>query len=249
MAKQMPKTPLLDQLESGPWPSFVSGLKRLAQPKMCAGTRRFKLDGMLIHANRLVRAPKPPECRASHLVSGRKLVIHGDSGSRFLFRELHVSLVEGNFRCSHAHLGTVWVNGKRFGNQPIRFLRVAALGIHARKEHTRFNDLGIRGHGRHVQLEGFLFFLCVSHLFIDCPERHENTRVFDTPISCKVQVHGGIHDIALHQETSSFPDHRIDIILRNCFQDSLMFFKRLAVFATLEVHGCDRVCVRGFVRS
>lgn len=30
MAKEMPKTPLLDQLESGPWPSFVTGLKRLA---------------------------------------------------------------------------------------------------------------------------------------------------------------------------------------------------------------------------
>lgn len=29
--KPMPETPLLDQLESGPWPSFVSGLKRLAQ--------------------------------------------------------------------------------------------------------------------------------------------------------------------------------------------------------------------------
>ncbi len=31
MSKQMPETPLLDQLESGPWPSFVTGLKRLAQ--------------------------------------------------------------------------------------------------------------------------------------------------------------------------------------------------------------------------
>ena len=30
MAKKMPDTPMLDQLESGPWPSFVSGLKRLA---------------------------------------------------------------------------------------------------------------------------------------------------------------------------------------------------------------------------
>jgi sulfite reductase alpha subunit len=29
--KAMPATPLLDQLESGPWPSFVTGLKRLAQ--------------------------------------------------------------------------------------------------------------------------------------------------------------------------------------------------------------------------
>ena len=29
MAKQKHKTVLLDELESGPWPSFVSGLKRL----------------------------------------------------------------------------------------------------------------------------------------------------------------------------------------------------------------------------
>ena len=31
MAKPMHDTPMLDQLESGPWPSFVSGLKRLAK--------------------------------------------------------------------------------------------------------------------------------------------------------------------------------------------------------------------------
>lgn len=31
MAKQMHPTPNLDELESGPWPSFVTGLKRLAQ--------------------------------------------------------------------------------------------------------------------------------------------------------------------------------------------------------------------------
>ncbi len=30
MSKSMHKTPMLDQLESGPWPSFVTGLKRLA---------------------------------------------------------------------------------------------------------------------------------------------------------------------------------------------------------------------------
>ena len=29
--KAMPATPMLDQLESGPWPSFVTGLKRLAE--------------------------------------------------------------------------------------------------------------------------------------------------------------------------------------------------------------------------
>lgn len=31
MSKKMPSTPMLDQLESGPWPSFVTGLKRLAE--------------------------------------------------------------------------------------------------------------------------------------------------------------------------------------------------------------------------
>ena len=30
MATNKPNTPLLDQLEDGPWPSFVTGLKRLA---------------------------------------------------------------------------------------------------------------------------------------------------------------------------------------------------------------------------
>lgn len=33
MAKKMHDTPLLDQLEGGPWPSFVTGLKRLAKDK------------------------------------------------------------------------------------------------------------------------------------------------------------------------------------------------------------------------
>ena len=33
MTKQMYPTPMLDQLETGPWPSFVTGLKRLAQDK------------------------------------------------------------------------------------------------------------------------------------------------------------------------------------------------------------------------
>ncbi|NQV19873.1 MAG: sulfite reductase, dissimilatory-type subunit alpha, partial [Rhodospirillales bacterium] len=31
MTKKMPQTKMLDELESGPWPSFVTGLKRLAQ--------------------------------------------------------------------------------------------------------------------------------------------------------------------------------------------------------------------------
>jgi sulfite reductase alpha subunit len=30
MAKQPHKTPMLDELETGPWPSFVTGLKRIA---------------------------------------------------------------------------------------------------------------------------------------------------------------------------------------------------------------------------
>jgi dissimilatory sulfite reductase alpha subunit len=33
MAKKMHPTPMLDELESGPWPSFVTGLKRLARGK------------------------------------------------------------------------------------------------------------------------------------------------------------------------------------------------------------------------
>ncbi len=33
MAKKMHDTPMLDELESGPWPSFVTGLKRLAKEK------------------------------------------------------------------------------------------------------------------------------------------------------------------------------------------------------------------------
>jgi sulfite reductase alpha subunit len=33
MAKQLNPTPMLDELETGPWPSFVTGLKRLAKDK------------------------------------------------------------------------------------------------------------------------------------------------------------------------------------------------------------------------
>jgi sulfite reductase alpha subunit len=33
MAKKMHDTPNLDQLESGPWPSFITGLKDLAKDK------------------------------------------------------------------------------------------------------------------------------------------------------------------------------------------------------------------------
>lgn len=33
MTKTMHETPMLDQLEGGPWPSFVTGLKRLAKDK------------------------------------------------------------------------------------------------------------------------------------------------------------------------------------------------------------------------
>jgi sulfite reductase alpha subunit len=31
MSKQMHDTPMLDKLEGGPWPSFVTGIKRLAK--------------------------------------------------------------------------------------------------------------------------------------------------------------------------------------------------------------------------
>ena len=36
-SKPFHPTPMLDQLESGPWPSFVTGLKRLAKDKILAG--------------------------------------------------------------------------------------------------------------------------------------------------------------------------------------------------------------------
>ena len=46
MAKPMHPTPDLDQLETGPWPSFVTGLKRLAQDKDMA----VDLLGQLEHS-------------------------------------------------------------------------------------------------------------------------------------------------------------------------------------------------------
>lgn len=46
MAKQTHPTPMLDQLESGPWPSFVTGLKRLAKDKDMA----VDLLGQLEHS-------------------------------------------------------------------------------------------------------------------------------------------------------------------------------------------------------
>ena len=51
MAKKLPETPLLDQLESGPWPSFVTGLKRLAESedKPYAGMMKDLL-GQLEHS-------------------------------------------------------------------------------------------------------------------------------------------------------------------------------------------------------
>jgi hypothetical protein len=30
---QLPDSPMLDELESGPWPTFVAGIKRLAETK------------------------------------------------------------------------------------------------------------------------------------------------------------------------------------------------------------------------
>ncbi len=49
MTKKMPETPLLDQLESGPWPSFVTGLKRLADSKE-NGPYMKSLLGQLEHS-------------------------------------------------------------------------------------------------------------------------------------------------------------------------------------------------------
>ena len=51
MAKKLPATPLLDELESGPWPSFVTGLKRLARSgdKPYAGMMKDLL-GQLEHS-------------------------------------------------------------------------------------------------------------------------------------------------------------------------------------------------------
>jgi sulfite reductase alpha subunit len=51
MAKQMHPTPMLDELESGPWPSFVTGLKRLAQDK------DYVVD-LLGHAGNLLPHPQ-----------------------------------------------------------------------------------------------------------------------------------------------------------------------------------------------
>ncbi|MDK9719780.1 MAG: dissimilatory-type sulfite reductase subunit alpha [Rhodospirillales bacterium] len=50
MAKQMPKTPLIDQLESGPWPSFVTGLKRLATSDKRYANMMKDLLGQLEHS-------------------------------------------------------------------------------------------------------------------------------------------------------------------------------------------------------
>ncbi len=50
MAKQMPKTPLLDQLESGPWPSFVTGLKHLATDDKPYAPMMKSLLGQLEHS-------------------------------------------------------------------------------------------------------------------------------------------------------------------------------------------------------
>ncbi|HFQ15025.1 MAG TPA: dissimilatory-type sulfite reductase subunit alpha [Rhodobacteraceae bacterium] len=47
--KKMPDTPMLDQLESGPWPSFVSGLKRLAESE-ANGPMMKDLLGQLEHS-------------------------------------------------------------------------------------------------------------------------------------------------------------------------------------------------------
>ena len=51
MSKKMPETPMLDQLEGGPWPSFVTGLKRLAESEDKQYADRMKdLLGQLEHS-------------------------------------------------------------------------------------------------------------------------------------------------------------------------------------------------------
>jgi len=44
MTKKVHETPMLDQLEQGPWPSFVTGLKRLAQDNDMAGDLLGQLE-------------------------------------------------------------------------------------------------------------------------------------------------------------------------------------------------------------
>ena len=44
MAKKPHDTPMLDELESGPWPSFVTGLKRLAKDKESMVDLRGQLE-------------------------------------------------------------------------------------------------------------------------------------------------------------------------------------------------------------
>ena len=56
MAKPMPKTPLLDQLESGPWPSFVTNLKRLAESEDKQYADRMKdLLGQLEYSYKTIK--------------------------------------------------------------------------------------------------------------------------------------------------------------------------------------------------
>ncbi len=56
MAKKMPETPMLDQLESGPWPSFVTNLKRLAQTDdQQYGDRMKDLLGQLEYSYKTIK--------------------------------------------------------------------------------------------------------------------------------------------------------------------------------------------------
>ena len=50
MAKKMPETPMLDQLEGGPWPSFVTGLKHLATDDKPYAPIMKSLLGQLEHS-------------------------------------------------------------------------------------------------------------------------------------------------------------------------------------------------------
>ena len=60
MAKKMHQTPMLDQLESGPWPSFVTGLKRLAK------TKDMAVDVVDGRGEEKEGADRPAEMAAGH---------------------------------------------------------------------------------------------------------------------------------------------------------------------------------------
>jgi len=77
MAKKPHETPMLDELEKGPWPSFVTGLKRLAQDNDMAvdllgrlladepiEALRFELGTRLVVRESTAPPPEPQAARA-----------------------------------------------------------------------------------------------------------------------------------------------------------------------------------------